>query len=75
MPLRIIQPPAEMLPLENNSIDTAVVTYALCLVNDPEQALREVRRVLKPEGAVLFLEHGLTIDEGVARWQHRLNPV
>ncbi|MFL4991846.1 MAG: hypothetical protein ACJ8DV_11220, partial [Microvirga sp.] len=42
---------------------------------DPVQALREVRRVLKPSGRVLFLEHGLSSDAGVAAWQHRLNPI
>jgi SAM-dependent methyltransferase len=52
-----------------------VITYTLCSVDDPEQALREVRRVLKPEGRVLFLEHGLSADDDVSRWQHRLNPV
>jgi len=75
VPLRIIQAPAERLPLEDDTIDTAVVTYTLCSVDNPERALREVRRVLKPDGRVLFLEHGLSTDEGVARWQHRLNPV
>jgi SAM-dependent methyltransferase len=73
--LEIIHAPAEDLPLMDNSIDTAVITYTLCSVDDPEQALREVRRVLKPDGRVLFLEHGLSTDDDVSRWQHRLNPV
>lgn len=75
VPLEVIRAPAEALPLEDNCIDTAVVTYTLCSVDDPEQALREIRRVLKPEGRVLFLEHGLSPEAGVARWQYRLNPV
>ncbi|MCB5175862.1 class I SAM-dependent methyltransferase [Microvirga lenta] len=75
VPLEIIRAQAEALPLGDASIDTAVVTYTLCSVQDPVQALREVRRVLKPEGRVLFLEHGLSPEPGVARWQYRLNPI
>jgi ubiquinone/menaquinone biosynthesis C-methylase UbiE len=75
VPLGIIQAPAEALPLADNSVDTAVITYTLCSVEDPAQALREVRRVLRPGGRVLFLEHGLSRDAGVATWQHRLNPI
>jgi SAM-dependent methyltransferase len=75
VPLEIIRAPAEELPLADGIIDTAVITYTLCSVEDPAQALREVRRVLKPNGRVLFLEHGLSSDAGVASWQHRLNPI
>lgn len=75
VPLEIIKAPAEALPLSNASIDTAVVTYTLCSVDDPARVLTELRRVLKPDGRVLFLEHGLAHDEKVAGWQNRLNPV
>lgn len=75
VPLEIIEAPAEQLPLADRSIDTAVVTYTLCSVEDPLQALAEVRRVLKPDGRVLFLEHGLSHDKGVALWQNRINPL
>jgi ubiquinone/menaquinone biosynthesis C-methylase UbiE len=75
VPLEIVRAPAEVLPLSDDTIDTAVITYTLCSVDNPEQALGEVRRVLKPGGRVLFLEHGLSPEEDVARWQHRLNPV
>lgn len=75
VPVEVVRSPAEALPLKDGSIDTAVITYTLCSVDDPEQALREIRRVLKPEGKVLFLEHGLSPEEDVARWQHRLNPI
>lgn len=74
VPLDIIQAPAEALPLDDGSIDTAVITYTLCSVDDPRQTLREVRRVLKPDGRVLFLEHGLSRDAGVASIQRWLNP-
>jgi len=75
VPVEILLSPAEALPLADDSVDTAVITYTLCSVEDPEQALREVRRVLRPGGRVLFLEHGLSPEEDVARWQHRLNPI
>ena len=75
IPLEVIRAPAEDLPLGDASIDTALVTYTLCSVADPMRSLRELRRVLKPEGRVLFLEHGLSSDPRVARWQHRLNPI
>lgn len=75
VPVEILLAPAETLPLADDAVDTAVITYTLCSVEDPEQALREVRRVLRPGGRVLFLEHGLSPEEDVARWQHRLNPI
>jgi len=75
VPVEVVRAPAEALPLGDDTVDTAVITYTLCSVEDPEQALREVRRVLKPEGKVLFLEHGLSPEEDVARWQYRLNPI
>lgn len=75
IPLDVLHAPAEAIPLEDDSVDTAVITYTLCSVDDPIQALKEVRRVLKPDGRVLFLEHGLSPEPGVARWQQRLNPV
>lgn len=75
VPVEIVQAPAERLPLEAASVDSAVITYTLCSVRDPAQALAEVRRVLRPEGRAFFLEHGLSDDEAVARWQHRLNPI
>jgi ubiquinone/menaquinone biosynthesis C-methylase UbiE len=67
--------PAEALPFESGSFDTVVTTWSLCTIGDPLAALREARRVLAPDGQLLFAEHGLSPDAGVARWQHRITPV
>ena len=66
---------AEAMPLEDGSVDTAVVTFVLCTIPDWEASLTELRRVLKPGGRVLFSEHGLAPDEGIATWQRRIEPV
>jgi len=63
------------IPLDDACCDAALFTFTLCTVPDPALALSEVRRVLRPGGTVHFLEHGLSPDAGVARWQHRLEPV
>ena len=66
---------AEKLPFPDSSFDTVVSTWTLCSIADVGQALQEVRRVLKPAGQMLFIEHGLSSDAEVVRWQHRLNPL
>jgi SAM-dependent methyltransferase len=75
VPVDVHQGVAEDLPLEDKSADTAVLTFTLCSVEDPGQALSELRRVLKPSGKLLLLEHGRSDDPGVARWQDRFDPV
>ena len=70
-----LQTGAESIPLEDDSIDTVVITFVLCTIPDWEASLKEVRRVLKPGGKILFSEHGLAPDEGVSKWQRRIEPV
>jgi len=75
MPVRIVVGVAEALPFANRTFDTAVSTLTLCSVADPGGALAELRRVLKDDGALMVIEHGLSLDERVARWQHRLDGI
>ena len=74
-PVEQVQDRAESLPFGASSFDTVVSTFTLCSVGEVEEALNQARRVLKPGGRLLFAEHGLSCDEGVRKWQHRLTPV
>lgn len=65
----------ESIPLDDDSADTVVVTYSLCTIPDPVAALREMRRILRPSGEILFCEHGKAADTKVVRWQNRIDPV
>ena len=67
--------PGDEIPLENASVDTVVVTYTLCTIPETAAALRQMARVLRPGGELLFCEHGGAPDAAVRRWQDRLNPV
>lgn len=71
----LLEGSAEALPLEDASMDTAVTTWTLCSVPDPLRALQEARRVLRPEGRLLFVEHGRAPELRVSRWQDRITPL
>lgn len=65
----------EDIPLDKNIADTVVVTYSLCTIPDAVKALREMTRILKPGGKILFTEHGKAPDEAVHKWQNRIDPL
>jgi ubiquinone/menaquinone biosynthesis C-methylase UbiE len=67
-------PADRRLPFEDARFDCVVTTWTLCSIDDPGEALAEMRRVLKPGGKYLFVEHGRSDEPSVARWQDRLNP-
>jgi ubiquinone/menaquinone biosynthesis C-methylase UbiE len=75
LPARVVQAPAEHLPFPDDSFDFAVSTLVLCTVKDPAQALSELRRVLRPGGELVFLEHVRASSPRLARWQDRLHPL
>ncbi|PST24104.1 class I SAM-dependent methyltransferase [Mesorhizobium plurifarium] len=75
MPVNFIEASAEAIPLDDNSVDTVVTTWTLCTIPEAAAALCEMRRVLRPQGKLLFVEHGLSPDRGVRWWQDNLTPV
>jgi len=72
-PVEFIDLPGEEIPLEDNSIDTVLLTYTLCTIPGAEAALAGMRRVLKPGGKLLFCEHGRAPDAAIEKWQNRIN--
>ena len=70
----LLQSAEEPLPIDQASIDTVVVTWSLCSIPEVSRALQEMRRVLKEDGRLIFLEHGRSPDAGTAAWQDRLTP-
>jgi ubiquinone/menaquinone biosynthesis C-methylase UbiE len=75
LPVELIEASAEAIPLENASVDTVLTTWTLCSIPDAVCGLGEMRRVLKPSGILLFVEHGRAQDARVCRWQDRLTPI
>jgi ubiquinone/menaquinone biosynthesis C-methylase UbiE len=73
-PVDLVAQGCENIPLDNHSVDTVLVTFSLCTIPAVEQALTQMRRVLKPGGQMIFCEHGRAPDTGIQRWQDRLNP-
>lgn len=74
-PVSILEQAAEVVPLDSASIDTVVVTWTLCSIAEPRRALAEMRRVLKPDGSLVFVEHGLAPHRLVRSGQRGLTPV
>ncbi|MFC3004136.1 class I SAM-dependent methyltransferase [Falsiroseomonas tokyonensis] len=74
-PVHLVRATAEAIPLVEASVDTTVMAWTLCSLEDARAGLGEMRRVLRPNGELLFVEHGLAPDPETAAWQRRLNPL
>ncbi len=75
VPVELMLGDAQAIALAENSVDTVLVTYTLCTIPDALSACREMLRVLKPNGRLIFCEHGIAPDVSVARWQARIDPL
>lgn len=72
--ISFIESSAESIDLPSNTFDCVVIGYSLCTIPDPLKALAEARRLMKPEGSLFFMEHGLAPEQSIQKWQHRLTP-
>jgi ubiquinone/menaquinone biosynthesis C-methylase UbiE len=75
IPVTLLNQPAENLPLEDRSVDTVVMTWVLCSIQESATVLKETKRVLKTNGRLIFLEHGLAAEPKIQTWQNRLTPL
>jgi len=74
IPIEVIAVDVQGIHADTDRFDTIVMTFTLCSIDDPVAAIREMARVLKPDGRLLFCEHGLAPDLSIKRWQYRLTP-
>jgi len=72
--IEFVRASAEDLQFKDQTFDSVLCTYTLCTIPDPDKAMQEIKRVLKPNGKFIFTEHGLAPDEKVSKTQHRINP-
>ena len=72
--ISFIETTAESIDLESSSFDSVVIGYSLCTIPDPMQALSEAYRLLKPNGSLFFMEHGLAPEPNIQKWQNRIAP-
>ena len=75
LPIKYLHTGAEAIPLEENMIDSILITYTMCSIADLQPSFTEMRRVLKPDGQLIFCEHGIAPDPSVRKWQNFINPV
>jgi ubiquinone/menaquinone biosynthesis C-methylase UbiE len=74
-PVELSEGRAEDIPLDDGAVDHVVMSWTLCSVGDPLRALSEIRRVLRPGGSLLYVEHGRAPEPRISRWQERLTPL
>ena len=74
MEVNFISAGAEEIPLPDNHFDSVLVTYTMCTIPEVDRANKEIQRVLKSNGKMIFCEHGLAPDKNIKKWQNRINP-